>query len=73
MDEDHQRKKRAALRQNPNSTKLLMDPSNVESFKDAAIVLTNRIEDRNFQAEDMYNLLKGMLANKRKEVKTQTE
>ena len=73
MDEDHQRKKRIALKQNPNSTKLLMDPANVENFKDAAQVLTNRVEDRNMQAEDMYNLLKGMLSNKRKDMKTQTE
>ena len=73
MDEDHQKKKRVALRQNPNSTKLLMDPSNVANFKEAANLLGSRIQDRNQYAEDLYNLLKGMLANTRKDIKTQTE
>lgn len=47
MAKDYDKQKRAALKQNPNSSKLLMDPKNISDLKETLVLAATRIDDRN--------------------------
>ena len=73
MAENYDRQKRIALKQNPMSEKHLLDPNNIEEFKEAVAMAGSRIDDRNEYVERLYEVVKSMLTSKQASVKTQTD
>ena len=70
MTEGYDKNKRMALRQNPMSEKLLLDPANIDELKEVVALSGTRIEDRNENVEKLYEVVKSMLTAKQANVKT---
>ena len=70
MAKDYDRNKRIALKQNPMSAKLLLDPATVDDYQEVVEIAMGRQEDRNAYVESLYEVIKSMLTNKQKHQKT---
>jgi hypothetical protein len=46
------------------SERLLLDPNNIDEFKDAVAMAGDRIDDRNEYVERLYEVIKSMLTSK---------
>lgn len=64
MAKDFDRNKRVALKQNPMSAKLLLDPAIVPDYNEVIGIAEGRQEDRNAYVESLYEVIKSMLKNK---------
>mmetsp|Transcript_20354 Transcript_20354/g.31088 ORF Transcript_20354/g.31088 Transcript_20354/m.31088 type:complete len:101 (+) Transcript_20354:108-410(+) len=73
MKKDYDRHKRVALKQNPMNAKLLLDPNNIDEFKDALQMSTDRIDNRNEMVQSLYEAIKSMLTHKLESKKVQTD
>ena len=73
MAKDYDRNKRIALKQNPMSAKLLLDPATVDEYHEVVEIAMGRQEDRNAYVESLYEVIKSMLTNKQKHQKGQTD
>ena len=73
MVKDYDRNKRIALKQNPMSGKLLLDPATIDDYEEVVEISLGRQEDRNAYVESLYEVIKSMLTNKQKHQKVQTD
>jgi len=55
------------------SSKLLLDPAIVPDMNEVLEIAQGKAEDRNAYVENLYEVIKSMLTNKRKDMKTQTD